>query len=152
MMKWIGFPSAVVASSLNCYIMRATELDTGIPLLDAEGRPVVNDGRMSKAAALQGVSSTVISRAILPAPVFFGPPLLVSVGPIQRYLLAHPAMTVPVTTYLLLTSFGVGLPATVAIFPQMSTIDASAVEDDFRQLVNPETQRPYEKFYYNKGL
>lgn len=152
LMKWIGFPSAVVASSLNCYIMRATELDTGIPLLTANGTPVVTDGRTSKAAALQGVTATVVSRAILPAPVFFGPPLLLSVGPLQRYLMRHPAMTIPVTTFMLLTSFGIGLPATVAIFPQMSTIDASAVEPEFAQLINPETQQPYEKFYYNKGL
>ena len=152
MLRWVAFPSTVVASSLNCYIMRASELETGIPLLDAQGQPVVSDGRTSIAAATQGVTATVVSRAILPAPVFFGPPLLVSVGPIQRYLLAHPAMTVPVTTFLLLTSFGIGLPATVAIFPQMSTIDAAAVEEEFRELVDPTTQQKYDKFYYNKGL
>merc|ERR1740139_2176191 len=32
LMKFIAFPSAVVASSLNCYIVRSPEITTGIPL------------------------------------------------------------------------------------------------------------------------
>ena len=61
-------------------------------------------------------------------------------------------MTVPLTTYLVLTSFGIGLPATVAIFPQISEIPAQDVEERFQHLRNPETQKPYNVFYYNKGL
>lgn len=151
MMRWVAFPSTVVASVLNCYIVRSPELDSGIQLMNERGENVA-PGETSKVAAAQGVYSTVLSRSILPAPVFFGPPLLMSLGPIRRYLDKKPVMTIPVTTFMLLTSFGIGLPATVAIFPQIATIPAEAVEERFQHLVDPETKQPYKIFYYNKGL
>jgi hypothetical protein len=54
-------------------------------------------------------------------------------------------LVVPVTTFLLLISFGIGLPAAVGLFPQVSSIDAEDAEEQFRGL-------GYEEFYYNKGL
>ena len=152
LLRWVAFPSAVVASSLNCYIVRAPEIQTGIKLEDAEGRDVL-PGSTSQIAAKQGVYSTTASRAILQAPVYFLPPVLLgAVPPIRRYLAQKPGMTVPVTTYLLLVCFGCGLPATVAIFPQISSIPAAQVEERFHHLRDPSTQKPYEVFYYNKGL
>ena len=49
----------------------------------------------------------------------------------RNFLKRSPKYSVPVTTYLLLVSFGVGLPATTAIFPQISTVDATQVEEKF---------------------
>ena len=153
LLRWVAFPSAVVASSLNCYIVRSPEIETGIPLETEDGRNVVSDGSTSQIAAARGVYSTTASRAILQAPVYFVPPLLLAVvGPLKQYLLQKPQLTVPVTTYLLLTSFGVGLPATTAIFPQKSQIAATDVEERFQHLRDPLTQQPYQVFYYNKGL
>lgn len=151
LLRWVAFPSSVAASSLNCYIVRSPEIDSGIPLLDANGNDVL-PGETSQVAATRGVNSTTLSRAILQAPVFFVPPLLVSSGPFKRLLTKHPIMTVPLTTYLLLVSFGCGLPATVAIFPQISEIHANDVEDKFQHLRHPKTNQAYNAFYYNKGL
>ena len=133
LMKYVAFPSAVVASSLNCYIVRSPEIKTGIPLMNKDGQDVLA-GETSKVAAQRGVNTTTISRAILQAPVYFLPPVLVSLGPIRQYLAKNPRMAVPVTTYLLLCSFGVGLPVTVAIFPQISEIDVNDVEEKFQHL------------------
>jgi hypothetical protein len=151
LMKYVAFPSAVVASSLNCYIVRSPEIKTGIPLLNQDGQDVLA-GETSKVAAQRGVNTTTASRAILQAPVYFLPPVLVSLGPIRKYLAKNPRMTVPITTYLLLCSFGVGLPVTVAIFPQISEIDVNDVEEKFKQLQDAHTGKPYQVFYYNKGL
>ena len=151
MLRWVSFPSAMVASSLNCFIVRSPELTAGIPLEDCKGHNVLLEST-SQVAAAHGVYETVISRAILPAPVFFGPPLLMAFGPLHRYLERKPTMTIPVTTFLLLVSFGIGLPATVAIFPQHSSIPATTVEERFQNLVDPTTHEPYKVFYYNKGL
>ena len=151
LLRWVAFPSAVVASSLNCYIVRRPEIKTGIPLQTANGENVL-PGETSNVAAARGVNSTTASRALLQAPVYFFPPLLVSLGPCQRYLAHNPTMAVPLTTYLLLVCFGVGLPATVGVFPQISEIDASQVEDKFQHLRDPATQEPYKVFHYNKGL
>jgi energy-converting hydrogenase Eha subunit A len=152
MLRWVAFPSAVIASSLNCYIVRSPEIESGIPLLDADGNDIL-PGATSSIAAAQGVYATTLSRAILQAPVYFVPPLLLTaVPPIRRYLQRNPRMTVPITTGLVLTSFGLGLPLTVAIFPQMATLDAQDVESQFQHLRDPLTARPYEQFFYNKGL
>jgi hypothetical protein len=73
--------------------------------------------------------------------------------PLQKTLLKNrPALVVPVTAYLLLTSFGLGLPFTTALFPQIAEIDASEVEAKFQHLRDPETDAPYKVYYYNKGL
>jgi tricarboxylate carrier len=151
LMRYVAFPSAVVASSLNCYIVRSPEIKTGIPLLNEDGQDVLK-GETSKVAAQRGVNTTTASRALLQAPVYFLPPVLVSLGPIKNYLTKNPRMAVPITTYLLLCSFGVGLPATVAIFPQISEIGVNDVEEKFQNLQDPKTGKPYEVFHYNKGL
>jgi hypothetical protein len=151
LMKYVAFPSAITASSLNCYIVRSPEIETGIPLLSEQGRDVL-PGSTSQVAAARGVYTTTASRAILQAPVYFVPPVLLSLGPIRRFLTTYPVCTVPVTTFLLLVSFGVGLPFAVAIFPQISEIRAADVEERFHHLTDPVTQKPYKVFYYNKGL
>ena len=150
LLQWVAFPSAVVASSLNCYIVRSPELETGIPLMNVQGENVL-EGATSLEAARRGVNATTASRALLQAPVYLLPPLLMSTAIAKQWVMRHPAMVVPMTTYLLLTSFGIGLPATVAIFPVMSQVNAKDVEEGFRNLRDSEG-KPYETFYYNKGL
>lgn len=156
LMKFVAFPSAVVASSLNCYIVRSPEIESGIPLLDANYQPVIlEDGSpaISKAAAAQGVYSTTLSRAILQAPVYFLPPVLMGVlPPLSQAIERNPRLRVPLTTALVLVSFGLGLPATTAIFPQMTSIPATDVEAPFQNLQSAHTQTPYTVYYYNKGL
>mmetsp|Transcript_23086 Transcript_23086/g.32332 ORF Transcript_23086/g.32332 Transcript_23086/m.32332 type:complete len:427 (+) Transcript_23086:100-1380(+) len=152
LLRYVAFPSSVAASSLNCYIVRSPEIDSGIPLTNEKGENVL-EGETSQEAAKRGVHSTTASRAILQAPVYFLPPaLLGTVGPLKSYLAKNPGMVVPVTTYLLLVSFGVGLPATVGIFPQICELKADEAEEKFHHLRDPKTNKPYEVYYYNKGL
>lgn len=163
LMKYVAFPSAIVASSLNCYIVRSPEIQTGVPLLDADRQPVrTGDGSsndaaaavvVSQVAAKRGVESTTLSRALLQAPVYFVPPVLMGlIGPLRRLVERNPRTRVPLTTFLLLTSFGIGLPVSTALFPQVAEIDAQDVEVEYQHLIDPKTQRPYQVFYYNKGL
>jgi hypothetical protein len=162
MMKYVAFPSAVVASSLNCYIVRSPEIKTGVPLLNANQQAVMttnDDGgsddvpAISQIAAKRGVESTTLSRALLQAPVYFLPPVLMGLlGPLRSVVEKNPRTRVPITTFLLLTSFGIGLPASTALFPQVAEINVQDVEPKYQHLVDPTTQRPYQVFYYNKGL
>jgi len=156
MMKYVAFPSAVVASSLNCYVVRSPEITTGIPLQDNHGNPLVlppGDTNSSRVAGRRGVESTTLSRAILQAPVYFFPSVLMGVvPPLRRLVEHHPRTRIPLTTFLVLVSFGLGLPATIAIFPQISELKASEAEPKYRALIDPETNQPYEVFRYNKGL
>ncbi|GMI50646.1 hypothetical protein ScalyP_jg8927 [Parmales sp. scaly parma] len=151
MMKFIAFPSSVLASSLNCYIVRSPEIKTGIPLrLDPENKlGYACEGLKSNIAAARGVNETTASRALLQAPVYFLPPVLMSaLPPIKNALAKNPRLSVPITTFLLLISFGAGLPATVAMFPQISEIGIDDVEPEFKAGVPAGTL----KLYYDKGL
>lgn len=182
LMKFVAFPSAVVASSLNCYIVRSPEIDSGIPLLDEHFNPIMvleetttststtMVPAISHVAARQGVYSTTLSRAFLQAPVYFLPPLLMSLGPLHKWLKVptNARHKIPLTTALVLVSFGIGLPASTAMVPQMASIPATDVEPAFQRLINPHHSRPensptssssrpplpqpYTVFFYNKGL
>jgi len=153
LMKYVAFPSAVVASSLNCYVVRSPEIAAGVPLRDGRGNLLPIDDNASSIAARRGVESTTASRAILQAPVYFVPSLLMgTLPPLKRALARNPTVRVPLTTFLVLVSFGLGLPATIAIFPQVASIKPSEAEPKYHHLIDPETQKPYEALYYNKGL
>ena len=153
LLRWVAFPSAVVASSLNCYIVRSPEIDTGVPLVNSDGEDVLPK-ETSKIAAERGVNSTTFSRALLQAPVYFLPPFLMgAVPPLKNAILRNPIMRVPMTTYLLLVCFGIGLPASVAIFPQMGQIKVEEAEEPYHNLKDEKNGgKPYKYLYYNKGL
>lgn len=150
LLRMVSFPSAVVASSLNCYFVRSPELESGVPLLNDDLEDISAGTATSLVASKVGVYSTAASRAILQMPTFFIPPVLLSTPLCQDFLTTHHAL--PVTTYLLLVVFGIGLPAAVGIFPQMSKLDAADVEPAFRNLIDPQTNAPYTHFTFNKGL
>lgn len=141
LMRYIAFPSAVVASSMNCFIVRSPEMNTGIPVYDESGETV----GISKIAAAKGVYATTASRGILQIPVYFLPPAILA-------LLRLPLPVVPATTFFLLVSFGIGLPATVALFPQECEVSVKELETEFHHLRHPITQEPYRTLYFNKGL
>ena len=181
--RYISFPSAMIASSWNCYIMRCSELETGVPLLDEHGQnivvglpavaavaklpapaPVDDDNgddkettatttiteaisSSSQIAARYAVYATTASRALLQVPTFCIPPLLLDSSwlPFKAYVQTHPSAEVPITTFLLLLSFGIGLPIVIGLVPQRSTIKATDVESKFTNL-------GYDYFYFDKGL
>lgn len=150
LLRFIAFPSCIVASSLNCYFVRSPEIQTGIALFDSNGQTVL-PGETSQIAAKGGVYSTTASRAMLQAPVFFVPPFLLTLPYFKSLLLKNPTLSVPLSTFLLLVSFGVGLPATVAIFPQIVQINVEELEEKYRNLQDKDGSH-ISKLYYNKGL
>mmetsp|Transcript_28069 Transcript_28069/g.59254 ORF Transcript_28069/g.59254 Transcript_28069/m.59254 type:complete len:479 (+) Transcript_28069:336-1772(+) len=145
LLRFISFPSAVIASSLNCYVVRSPEIETGVPLLNENMKDVL-PGETSIAAARKGVYSTTASRAVLQMPTYFIPPLILdTITPLKQFLNENPSLVVPMTTFLLLLSFGIGLPMAVGLFPQVSSVKVEDVEDKFAQL-------GCDELYYNKGL
>ena len=133
LLKFVAFPSSIIASSLNCYIVRRPEISTGVSVLDSNGSDLL-PGSRSSVCAERGVMETTLSRAILQVPVYFIPPLLAStLPPCKRIISKSPALAVPITTYLLLCSFGFGLPLACAVFPQVSSVDPKDLEEKFQK-------------------
>lgn len=144
LLKFVAFPSSVIASSSNCYIVRRPEIAAGVELVDADGNTVANGAR-SSIAARKAVHETVISRAMLQVPVFFVPAALVSLPPVAAALAGSAGTAMAVTSFITCVSFGFGLPATIAWFPQIGQVNKSDLEPSFADV-------PCEKLYYNKGL
>jgi sideroflexin-5 len=150
LMKFIAFPASIVASSSNCYIMRRPEIEKGITLIDSEGQVLANEARSSIAAA-KAVKETVLSRVALQVPCYFVPALIMSIPAIIRLGHRSASLSLCLYTYVSIVSFGFGLPATVAIFPQTGSIRVSDLESNFQNLHNSQGQK-IEIAYYNKGL
>eukprot|EP00511_Aplanochytrium_stocchinoi_P011380 CAMPEP_0204873998 /NCGR_PEP_ID=MMETSP1348-20121228/42145_1 /ASSEMBLY_ACC=CAM_ASM_000700 /TAXON_ID=215587 /ORGANISM="Aplanochytrium stocchinoi, Strain GSBS06" /LENGTH=302 /DNA_ID=CAMNT_0052029601 /DNA_START=171 /DNA_END=1079 /DNA_ORIENTATION=+ len=145
LLKFVAFPSSVIASCSNCYIMRSPEIKSGVVVTNGSGDILAN-GERSSVAARKAVEETVMSRAFLQVPVFFGTALTMSLPPVAALCAANPTVTVPLTTLVTMVMFGFGLPAAVAIFPQVGTIETASLEEHLQQLISDSTVN------YNKGL
>jgi sideroflexin-5 len=150
LMKFISFPSSVIASSINCYIMRRPEIEKGITLFDSNGN-ILAEGQTSQIAATRAVRETVLSRFLLVLPCVLLPVLIMSSPPFSSLSIRNAAMGKGITTYISVLSFGFGLPASVAIFPQVSAIEVKDLEEKFKGMTDSHSQLLH-TVYYNKGL
>jgi len=142
MMKFVAFPSSIVASCSNCYIMRRPEIESGITVSDQYGS-ILADGEKSSIAAKKAVEETVMSRAILQIPVFFVPAMIMTIIP------GPASLAIPLTTLWTILSFGFGLPAAVAYFPQLGSVSVSELEPSLQEKLKAVGG---DTVYYNKGL
>jgi tricarboxylate carrier len=153
LLRFVAFPTAVTASSLNCYIVRRPEIADGYKLLDEHSHCICDT--KSSVAAKQGVLETTMSRALLQCPVYFLPPALMTTVPmLKRMAIRNPASVLPVTTYLLLIAFGFGLPAACAVFPRMSSINTEDLEPEVRlhlKGTGSEGKLP-DRVFFNRGV
>jgi len=153
LLTFVAFPTSVAASSANCYIIRRPEIETGLPVLgkDKNGawNEVLADGFKSNIAAAKAVYATTASRAFLQFPVFFVPPLLMSVLP------AMGAAALPVSTYVTILCFGFGLPGALACFPIKLEVDVKDLEPELQEKLKSvldENGQPVTTVKVYKGL
>ena len=149
LLTFVAFPSCVIASSLNCYIIRSPEIDTGIPLLTEDGRVANPAAAPSKIAAAQGVYETTASRAILQCPVYAIPPIIMSTV-LSGVIATSPYLAAPIATYSLLVAFGIGLPAACAVFPRISEIKVDKLEEEYRNLKDDKGEA-ITTLYFDRG-
>ncbi len=140
LLKFIAMPTSMVASSVNCMIMRWPETKTGISVFEKDSGKEVG---LSKTAAEKAIKETVVSRILLQLPVFLFPPLMTMLPPISRFLKRNPRWGTPVMTGFLFIGFGLGLPASIAAFPQEGIIRENELEPELRGRGD---------LKYNKGL
>jgi len=132
----------MTASSLNVVLMRLNELDEGIEVVDSDGNTIGT----SKIAAKQALKDTAITRALLPIPLLTIPNMFMTVLERTSLLKNNPRLYMPFNLLICTVAFMFALPATIAIFPQMSQIDTSQLEPSIVEKTN------HKFVYYNKGL
>lgn len=140
--RLLPLPALMTASTMNVVLMRINELDEGIEVLDKDNKVVGT----SKLAAKKALQETAITRCLLPIPLLTIPNIVMSGLERTKMLKANPKLYMPINLFICTVSFLFALPATIAVFPQMSKVEVSELEPELREKAN-------DKFvYYNKGL
>ena len=169
--KFIALPAIITASAINVILMRRNELTTGINIYYEQQQPNNNAHEQeqevkvviagsSQIAAKKALTEMVISRMILPLPIFLLPPIGLSIidhlsihsTGLKRLLLKSKHTTLVLNTIFILLGFSFGLPATIALFPQIGTISSEELESKFHHLKDKESGTVIQSFKYNKGL
>ncbi|KAI9310533.1 Tricarboxylate/iron carrier [Dichotomocladium elegans] len=147
MMKLVPFAAVATAGTINVFLMRGKEISNGIDVFTEHNECV---GK-SKAAGLAAVSQVAISRVLTNAPVLVVPPLVLDRIQETAFLQARPKLFLPINFGLIALTMMTALPAAIAVFPQISSLETSSMEPEFQNLTDRDG-KPITRLYYNKGL
>uniref|UniRef100_A0A8C2T7T7 Sideroflexin 5 n=1 Tax=Coturnix japonica TaxID=93934 RepID=A0A8C2T7T7_COTJA len=140
--RFVPFPAVASANICNVVLMRHTELEEGIDVLDNNGNIVGS----SRIAAKHALLETALTRVVLPMPILVLPPIIMSILEKTSLLRSRPRMVLPVQSLVCLAAFGLALPLAISLFPQMSEIETSRLEPEIAMAT------PSKTVIYNKGL
>ncbi|NWU52817.1 SFXN5 protein, partial [Dromas ardeola] len=116
--RFVPFPAVASANICNVVLMRHTELEEGIDVLDNNGNIVGS----SRIAAKHALLETALTRVVLPMPILVLPPIIMSILEKTSLLRSRPRMILPVQSLVCLAAFGLALPLAISLFPQMSEV------------------------------
>ncbi|XP_040411248.1 sideroflexin-5 isoform X1 [Cygnus olor] len=140
--RFVPFPAVASANICNVVLMRHTELEEGIDVLDNNGNIVGS----SRIAAKHALLETALTRVVLPMPILVLPPIIMSILEKTSLLRSRPRMILPVQSLVCLAAFGLALPLAISLFPQMSEIETARLEPEIAMATASKT------VVYNKGL
>lgn len=140
--RFVPFPAVASANICNVFLMRNNELTEGIDVMDKNHNVVGT----SKVAARKAVLSTAGTRVVLPAPILIIPPIVMSMLEKTRFLQSNPRWHLPFNALACTVSFGLALPATIALFPQYASIATKDLEPEIQAATSEEV------LIFNKGL
>jgi tricarboxylate carrier len=140
--RFVPLPATSLASTLNVLCMRSAEMETGIDVFDENGNKIGT----SKVAAKRAVIDTALTRAFLPVPLLLAPPCIMPFLEKFKFVNQSKVRHIFVNAIVCTISFGLSLPVALALFPQISKIETSKLEDSIQKSTNSSV------LYYNKGL
>ncbi|XP_060102087.1 sideroflexin-5 isoform X3 [Heteronotia binoei] len=140
--RFVPFPAVGSANICNVVLMRHSELEEGINVLDSNGNVVGS----SRIAAKHALLETALTRVVLPMPILVLPPVIVSLLEKTAFLRSRPRLILPVQSLVCLAAFGLALPLAISLFPQMSEIETWRLEPEIARATASKT------VVYNKGL
>ncbi|XP_067835306.1 sideroflexin-5-like [Heptranchias perlo] len=140
--RFVPFPAVATANVCNVVLMRHSELEEGISVLDTDGNVIGS----SRVAARHALMETAVSRIVLPIPILVLPPIIMSLLEKTWILKARPRLALPLQSLVCLAAFGFALPIAISLFPQMSEIETSKLETEIKSATSGKS------VFYNKGL
>ncbi|XP_038264749.1 sideroflexin-4 isoform X1 [Dermochelys coriacea] len=140
--KILPIPLLACLSAFNVMIVRETEYENGIEVMDKNGKVV----GVSQKAGLKAVQETALSRA-----AFFGTAVIIPESLLyflQRtnFLLRNPHALTPLRLLMTVSALGALLPVSFSVFPQLGEIK----RDDLEKEILTSTEETV--LFYNRGV
>ncbi|XP_034537262.1 sideroflexin-4 [Notolabrus celidotus] len=138
----LPIPLSAALAFFNVFTIRSEESETGIRVFDRDGNPV----GLSKAAGQKAVKETALSRAALLGTTAAVPNILVLLLKRWRLFQRNPLLVAPLRHISVAFVFGLMIPVSFSLFPQLGTIKKEHVEEELKAAAVDG------QLYYNRGL
>lgn len=141
------YVACALAGFANCYLMRQTELNKGINVINPETNQPLG---LSKKCAEVAVYNTAVSRFGMAAPLFIPAILFFAFDKIKMVPTQKHARILFEMGLCFLNCY-MAVPLSVAMFPKYGKISAAEIEAEFHNIPGKDGQ-PIKEFIYNKGM
>ncbi|XP_059215650.1 sideroflexin-4 isoform X2 [Centropristis striata] len=138
----LPFPISAALAFFNVFTVRSLESQTGIQVFDSNGNPV----GLSKAAGEKAVRDTAMSRATLFGTATAVPNILMLFLQSTKLFQRNPLLASPLRYFSGVVCFGLMIPMSFSLFPQLGTIEKENVEKELQAAVDGS------ELYYHRGL
>lgn len=138
----LSIPIAAFLAYCNLTIVRSEEYEKGIQVFDSEGNVV----GLSKAAGEKAVRETALSRAALLGIAAAGPKPILNYLQRIKFLQRRPLLLKVLRPYTVAFIFGLMIPVSFSLFPQLGTIKKQNLEKELQAAAMED------HLFYHRGL
>ncbi|XP_065408449.1 sideroflexin-4 isoform X3 [Chrysemys picta bellii] len=138
----LPIPLLACLSVFNVMIVRGTEYENGIEVMDKNGKVI----GVSQKAGLKAVQETALSRAALFGTAVIIPESLLYFLYRTNFLLRNPHALTPLRLVMTVSALGAMLPVSFSVFPQLGEIK----RDDLEKEILSSTEET--ELFYNRGV
>ncbi|KAG9275518.1 sideroflexin-4 [Astyanax mexicanus] len=138
----LPIPISVLLAGYTLMVVRSEEIDKGIQVFDSNGNSV----GLSKEAGYQAVFQTAVSRATLFGTTAILPNVLIHYLRRANFFQRNPVIIAPVKHFSMIMVFGLMIPVSFSLFPQLGKIERRKLESDLQALTEDK------QLFYHRGL
>ncbi|KAA0717851.1 Sideroflexin-4 [Triplophysa tibetana] len=138
----LPIPLSVCLAAFSVMVVRSEEADNGIRVFDSNGNAV----GVSKKAGSKAVKETTISRATLFGTTAAVPSLLLVLLKRAKFVQRNPMFIAPVRHISTAIVFGLMIPVSFSLFPQLGKIKREDLEGELQSLASDG------ELFYHRGL
>ncbi|XP_052007593.1 sideroflexin-4 [Xyrauchen texanus] len=140
--SFLPIPLSACLAAFSVIVVRSEESENGIRVFDSNGNAV----GVSKEAGSKAVKETAISRATLFGTTAAVPSLLLALLKRAKFVQRNPMTIAPVRHISTAIVFGLMIPVSFSLFPQLGKIKKEHLEEEFQSLAGNN------ELFYHRGL